>query len=49
VLLVLTAKATRVLGELMEHHLRELAEGAPRLSVALRRALRPVVRKAAAG
>jgi DNA-binding MarR family transcriptional regulator len=49
VLLALTAKGSRVLGELAAHHLWELAEGAPRLSVAVRRALRPAARKAAAG
>ena len=53
VLLVLTAKGSRVLVELAEHHAWELAEGAPRLSAAVRRAvrraLRPVARKAAAG
>ena len=50
VLLVLTAKGSRVLGELAEHHLWELEEGAQRLSVGVRRALRPVVKgKAAAG
>ncbi len=50
VLLVLTAKGSRVLGELAEHHLWELEEGAARLSVGVRRALRPVVKgKAAAG
>ena len=50
VLLVLTAKGLKVLGELAEHHLWELEEGAQRLSVGVRRALRPVVKgKAAAG
>jgi DNA-binding MarR family transcriptional regulator len=49
VLLALTAKGSRILEELSEHHLWELAEGAPRLSVAVRKALRPVVRRAAAG
>ncbi len=50
VLVALTPKGSRVLGELAEHHLRELAEGAPRLSLAVRKALRPVARgKAAAG
>jgi DNA-binding MarR family transcriptional regulator len=48
VLLVLTAKGSRVLGELAEHHCWELAEGTQRLSVALRRALRPTVRGRAA-
>jgi DNA-binding MarR family transcriptional regulator len=50
VLLVLTPKGSRILGELAEHHAWELEEGAHKLSVAVRRALRPVARsRAAAG
>jgi DNA-binding MarR family transcriptional regulator len=49
VLLALTPKGSKILGELAEHHAWELGEGAPRLSVAVRKALRPSVRKAAAG
>ena len=50
VLVALTAKGNRVLGELEEQHRWELAEGAPQLSSALRKVLRPVARgRAAAG
>ena len=49
VLLTVTAKGIKVLGELAEQHFWELAEGAPRLSLAVRKALRPVAKRAAAG
>src|SRR5882757_7440036 len=48
VLLVLTAKGSRVLGELAEHHCWELAEGAQRVSVAVGTAKQPTVRGRAA-
>jgi DNA-binding MarR family transcriptional regulator len=49
VLLVLTAKGSRVLGELAEHHCWELGEGAQRLSVAVRKAVRKALRATVRG
>jgi DNA-binding MarR family transcriptional regulator len=49
VLLALTAKGSRALADLAEHHSWELAEGAAGLSAAVRKALRGVGRRAAAG
>ena len=50
VLLELTAKAMRILGELAEHHRWELGEGASGLSLAVRKAIRGVGRgRGAAG
>lgn len=48
VLLALTAKGTRVLAELGEHHLWELNGGGGQLSAMVRKALRPAARGRAA-
>ena len=48
VLVALTGKGSRVLGDLAEHHLWEIAEGGPQLSSVVRKALRPVARGRAA-
>jgi len=48
VLLALTPKAQRVLGELSEQHRWELKEGVPQLAQAMRKSLRPLLRGRAA-
>ncbi len=48
VLVALTAKGSRVLVDLAEHHLWELSEGATQLSALVRKALRPLGRGHAA-
>ena len=48
VLVALTPKGQRALGDLTEHHRWELKEGAPQLAQAMRKSLRPLLRGRAA-